>query len=141
MCVNKPRVLFPEIQTFVPAESPTEYPLPHRTFPQPSTLAKVVLRLLHLPGALSVAGCDGLGQRAGEARPPDTNARPGAAVRAIGIMIQSELRDGTRLSGSRPLTAYEERAFLRHVRRLSLCNRALIAAQMFLGFRIRGEWS
>jgi integrase len=51
-------------------------------------------------------------------------------------MIQSDLRDGTRLSGSRPLTAYEERVFLRHVRRLSPRNRALITAQMFLGFRI-----
>ena len=51
-------------------------------------------------------------------------------------MIQSNLRDGTRLSGSRPLTAHEERIFLRHVRRLNPHNRALITAQMFLGFRI-----
>jgi integrase len=51
-------------------------------------------------------------------------------------MIQSDLRDGTRLSGSRPLTAHEQRIFLRHVRRLNPRNRALITAQMFLGFRI-----
>lgn len=51
-------------------------------------------------------------------------------------MIESDLRDGTRLSGSRPLTAHEERVFLRHVRRLSPRNRALITAQRFLGFRI-----
>lgn len=51
-------------------------------------------------------------------------------------MNQSELRDGTRLSGSRPLTEREERNFLRHVRRLNPRNRALITAQMFLGFRI-----
>jgi integrase len=51
-------------------------------------------------------------------------------------MIQSDLRDGARLSGSRPLTPHEERIFLRHVRRLTPRNRALITAQMFLGFRI-----
>jgi integrase len=51
-------------------------------------------------------------------------------------MIQSDLRDSTRLSGSRPLNAHEERVFLRHVRRLTPRNRTLITAQMFLGFRI-----
>ena len=51
-------------------------------------------------------------------------------------MIQSDLRDGTRLSGARPLTEREERIFLRHVRRLNARNRVLITAQMFLGFRI-----
>lgn len=51
-------------------------------------------------------------------------------------MIQCDLRDGTRLSGSRPLPSHEERVFLRHVRRLSPRNRALITAQMFLAFRV-----
>jgi integrase len=51
-------------------------------------------------------------------------------------MIQPDLHDGTRLSGSRPLTTDEERVFLRRVRRLSPRNRALITALMFLGFRI-----
>ena len=83
-----------------------------------------------------MATCTRLSQRAGAAWPPDNHARPRAVARAIGTIIESELRDGTRLSGSRPLTAHEERVFLRHVRRLSLRNRALITAQMFLGFGI-----
>lgn len=100
------------------------------------TPGEAVLRL-HLSGELPRSSlCPLWRQRAGDARPPDNNARPRAVARAIGIMIQSDLSDGTRLSGSRPLTAHEERIFLRHVRRLSPRNRALITAQMFLGFRI-----
>lgn len=47
-----------------------------------------------------------------------------------------EPHDSTRLSGSRPLTPREERQLVRHIRRIKARDRALISAQMFLGFRI-----
>jgi integrase len=47
-----------------------------------------------------------------------------------------EPHDSTRLSGSRPLTPREERNLVRHIRRINVRDRALISAQMFLGFRI-----
>jgi integrase len=47
-----------------------------------------------------------------------------------------EPHDSTRLSGSRPLTPREERCLVRHIRRINARDRALISAQMFLGFRI-----
>jgi integrase len=40
------------------------------------------------------------------------------------------------MAGSRPLTSREERLLLRHIRRINARDRALISAQMFLGFRI-----
>ena len=40
------------------------------------------------------------------------------------------------MAGSRPLTPREERLLLRHIRRINARDRALISAQMFLGFRI-----
>ena len=47
-----------------------------------------------------------------------------------------EPHDSTRLSGSRPLNPREERCLVRHIRRIKARDRALISAQMFLGFRI-----
>jgi len=40
------------------------------------------------------------------------------------------------MAGSRPLTPREERLLLRHIRRINARDRALISAQLFLGFRI-----
>lgn len=40
------------------------------------------------------------------------------------------------MAGSRPLTPREERLLLGHIRRINARDRALISAQMFLGFRI-----
>lgn len=40
------------------------------------------------------------------------------------------------MAGSRPLTSREERLLLRHIRRINARDRALISAQLFLGFRI-----
>lgn len=40
------------------------------------------------------------------------------------------------MAGSRPLTPSEERHLVRHIRRINARDRALISAQLFLGFRI-----
>ena len=40
------------------------------------------------------------------------------------------------MAGSRPLTSSEERHLVRHIRRINARDRALISAQLFLGFRI-----
>ena len=40
------------------------------------------------------------------------------------------------MAGSRPLTSTEERLLVRRIRKLNARNRALICAQLFLGFRI-----
>lgn len=40
------------------------------------------------------------------------------------------------MADSRPLSPREERLLLRHIRRINARDRALISAQLFLGFRI-----
>ncbi len=40
------------------------------------------------------------------------------------------------MAGSRPLTSPKERLLVRHIRRINARDRALISAQLFLGFRI-----
>src|SRR5258708_439168 len=70
--------------------------------------------------------------------PSDHRQRPSLPQNSAFIEKPKQKNDSDVISmaGSRPLTPREERFLLRHIRRINARDRALISAQMFLGFRI-----